>query len=156
MILYSLQEVFGFFSYFNIPLFCAVSEKHYTRSCPVFLLLAPKLLAPSCLRWKPDTSSPAAGVWPVESLEKLSVHLSKYQTDRESVFSPQSSPAICLPCSPSTSIPLKIAWRSLASSAKTTAPSQPKSELAHMVEVKLRSSSQKCFVKFFPSSFPVR
>lgn len=82
----------------------------------------------------------------MESLEELSVHLSRHQTDQESVFSPQPSPAICLP---STSIPLKIAWRSLASSAKTTAPSQPKSELAHMVEVKLRSSSQKCFVKFF-------
>lgn len=149
MILYSLQEVFGFFSYFTIPLLGAVSEKRYTTSHP-FSLLAPKLLAPFCSRWKPNTSSSAEGVWPVKSLEKLSVHLSEQQTDGwESAFPPQPSPTICLPCYPHVSVPLKITRRSLASSEKTTAPSQLKSELAHMVEVKLRSSSQKCFVKFF-------
>lgn len=139
---------FWFLLLFHYPFTqrCLWKTLHKIPSFFFFLLLAPKLLAPFCLRWKPHTSSPAAGVWPVESLEELSVHLSRHQTDQESVFSPQPSPAICLP---STSIPLKIAWRSLASSAKTTAPSQPKSELAHMVEVKLRSSSQKCFVKFF-------
>lgn len=149
VILYSLREVFGFFSYFTIPLYSVLSLKNVVQDSVLLVLLAPRTLAPFCLRWKPNTSSPAAGVCPVESLESLSVHLSKHQSDRESIFSPQPSPAICLPCSPSTSIPLKIAWRSLASPARTTPPSQPKFELAHMVGVKLRSSSQKCFVKFF-------
>lgn len=86
----------------------------------------------------------------MQSPETLSVHLSEHQTDcRESAFPPQPSPPICLPCYPHVSVPLKITRRSLAVSEKTTAPSQPKSELAHMVEVKLRSSSQKCCVKFF-------
>lgn len=143
MILYSLQEVFGFFSCFTIPLLSAASEKCYTWShLFFFLLLAPKLSALFCARWKPNTSSSAEGIWPVKSLEEFSVHLS-------TIFPPQPSPTLSLPCYPHFSVPLKITRRSLAISEKTTAPSQPKSELAHMVEVKLRSSSQKCFVKFF-------
>lgn len=43
----------------------------------------------------------------------------------------------------------KIHPGSVAISEKTTAPLQSKSELTHMVEVKLRSSSQKCSVKSF-------
>lgn len=78
----------------------------------------------------------------MKSLEEFSVHFS-------TIFPPQPSPTISLLCYPHFSVPLKITQRSLAISEKTTAPSQSKSELAHMVEVKLRSSSQKCFVKFF-------
>jgi len=86
----------------------------------------------------------------VQSLETLSVLLSKQQTVCwESTFPHQPSPTICLPRSPHTSVPLKITRSSLDISEKTTAPSQSKYELTHMVEVKLRSSSQKCFVKFF-------
>lgn len=72
MILYSLQEVLVS-PPISLSFYPALSLKTLIED-PALFSLAPKLLVP----WKTNTSSSAAGVWSVQSLEKLSVHLSRH------------------------------------------------------------------------------
>lgn len=59
----------------------------------------------------------------------------------------QPSPAICLPCNPHTSVPLRITGRSLAFQKRQLL--HQSGNLSLHICLKLRSSSQKRFVKLF-------